>query len=295
MHLRNFCKKKFHTLFCYAPFTHSLILKGYLKLKHHTSLSKSRSGYRRKGFVTLRFDDACKEQYRNALPILEEYNLKGVLAVPTSFVGQPKIVFENKCTMTPIDDWSKIKEFVKAGWEVASHSHQHRSIKNSWLRGAWRDLTMEELYKEIVWSKQMLIRKIRVNPHTLVAPGESINQNQFSLREMLLITKYYNMLSLSLPVDSYVFNSLRSNPYQLWGITISRTKNIVSEVWKIIRCITRKNAWAILTFHKVSSDRSDPLFSISPRDLRSLAKLLMDAKDIEVVTIEEGVELGVNQ
>jgi peptidoglycan/xylan/chitin deacetylase (PgdA/CDA1 family) len=64
--------------------------------------------------VIITFDDAWKSQYKNALPILKEFNIPATFFVYTAVVG-------NQTTMS----WEQLKELVKRNHTIGSHSAMH--------------------------------------------------------------------------------------------------------------------------------------------------------------------------
>lgn len=71
----------------------------------------------KKGQVMLSFDDIHASVYHLAFPIMEEFGLKGVLAVPPDIVG-------NDARMTK----DEIQELHDAGWEIASHGNDLQGL-----------------------------------------------------------------------------------------------------------------------------------------------------------------------
>ena len=77
-------------------------------------------------YIIFRFDDASIDQYEIAFPLLEDFQCKAVLAVPTAYIGK-RVVKEGNRVYRPIDEWSKLKEIVDAGWDVLPHGRHHLS------------------------------------------------------------------------------------------------------------------------------------------------------------------------
>jgi peptidoglycan/xylan/chitin deacetylase (PgdA/CDA1 family) len=181
-----------------------------------------------------------------------------------------------------------VKEFVKMGWEIASHSRYHRHDRTT--NGPWTKLTVKELHEEIIDSKKDIMKNLGIEPYTMVAPGVTTAQNPLTLREIRLICRQYAALSLSSNLK--VFNRLGRNPYNLWAIPIHWSTGIFTKVEKITRISKNKAFWVIFYIHKISNDLSDPLTSMKPSQLKALVEILAADEDLNVVTIKEGVELG---
>ncbi|EJN57243.1 polysaccharide deacetylase family protein [Halogranum rubrum] len=71
----------------------------------------------KKGQVMLSFDDIHASVYHLAFPIMEEFGLKGTVAVPPDIIG-------NDARMTK----DEIQELHDAGWEIASHSNDLQGL-----------------------------------------------------------------------------------------------------------------------------------------------------------------------
>ncbi len=62
------------------------------------------------------FDDGGKSAYFNIVPLLEEYNLKGIFFIATKYIDNPNFLSSNQ-----------IIELHKRGHLIGSHSHSHPS------------------------------------------------------------------------------------------------------------------------------------------------------------------------
>ena len=90
--------------------------------------------------VCLFFDDAYKNQYEVALPVLLEYNYKATYGVITDYVGTGRGLMEYMGT-------DELEELAKYGMDIASHTKTHAELPN---------LSDEQLREEIVESKKDL-------------------------------------------------------------------------------------------------------------------------------------------
>jgi peptidoglycan/xylan/chitin deacetylase (PgdA/CDA1 family)/UDP-N-acetylglucosamine:LPS N-acetylglucosamine transferase len=79
--------------------------------------------------VILTFDDGYADNYRNALPILNKYNFKGVLFLVgnTSLVHNSWDVGEN-LEINRLLTHSEISEFIANGWEIGAHTVSHPDL-----------------------------------------------------------------------------------------------------------------------------------------------------------------------
>lgn len=91
--------------------------------------------------VVITFDDGYLDIYENAFPILEEYGFTAVVYIITGTVGTDLSYGYMQA--------EELKELVKAGWEIGSHSVSHTNLAESRLgiRAELRDSkqTLEDL------------------------------------------------------------------------------------------------------------------------------------------------------
>ena len=91
--------------------------------------------------VVLNFDDAWEDQYVYAFPILQKYNLTATFFVPANFPGNPGFI-----------TWNQLREMIKGGMSIASHSRSHPYLT--------KITSTSTLWSEIYDSKQILAQKL---------------------------------------------------------------------------------------------------------------------------------------
>lgn len=80
--------------------------------------------------LSITFDDAYRNIYQNAASVLDRYNIKPCIFVPTGFVETPnKIEYVKKNIKSNlIDDpisWEQLKDLRDKGYEIGSHGWAH--------------------------------------------------------------------------------------------------------------------------------------------------------------------------
>lgn len=109
---------------------------------------------RKRGVITLVFDDGYEVIYRNILPLLNELKIKGVFAVPLN----SEVIQQTESRPTVAwPEWFKVK---KDGHEIAAHGISHRSLPT---------LSADELTQELSLPAQQL------SASTLIYPGGAFN------------------------------------------------------------------------------------------------------------------------
>jgi len=97
--------------------------------------------------VCLTFDDAYADFYCRAFPLLQEYGLRAVLAVPTAYIlAQTAVPRETRLAVpqaaamqgetfreqAPFCTWAELREMQASGSvQMASHSHSHPDMRRS--------------------------------------------------------------------------------------------------------------------------------------------------------------------
>lgn len=243
--------------------------------------------------VSISFDDACNNQYRYGLRLMEKHGFQGTLGVVTSRVGQ-------KYSHTPewhvnAMTWKQIADFSKAGWEIASHSRFHKSIDNEFLRGPYAKLTEKELNSEIIGSKQDPEER-GYSPVTFIRPG-SFFQNPLIVPEIEMVKKHYLARRLYYsgvytPAQPLVNNRVFLPPYDLMAIHLISYPELEKDIERLLSWGSKEN-WIIFCVHGIDEILGGST-TITPQDFSKTLKLLRSFKSA-VVTIAEGLSLSEEQ
>lgn len=80
--------------------------------------------------LCITFDDAYKNIYLNAAPVLDSYDVKPCIFIPVGFMETPKKIeyIKNNIRSTIIDapmSWEEMKDLADRGYEVGSHGWAH--------------------------------------------------------------------------------------------------------------------------------------------------------------------------
>ncbi|MCD6374051.1 MAG: polysaccharide deacetylase family protein [Caldisericaceae bacterium] len=98
--------------------------------------------------VIITFDDGYKSVAEYALPLMKDLNFKGVVYVPTAFIGKTNdwdVQFGGK-KYWHLDE-KDLQDLAAHGFEIGSHGVWHRSLKG---------LSASECFDELVQSKQTI-------------------------------------------------------------------------------------------------------------------------------------------
>jgi len=97
--------------------------------------------------VVLTFDDGNLSVYRYGLPLLRKYRMTAAFFVNTERVGQSGQM-----------SWEQLKELVRYGFEVQSHTHTHDFLLAR--RGESHSNYLKRMEKELHYSAQLLEQKL---------------------------------------------------------------------------------------------------------------------------------------
>lgn len=101
--------------------------------------------------VVLTFDDGAKDHYLNAFPVMKKYGFTGTFYVITNDVGGGGFM-----------DWDMLKEMVRDGMDIQSHTVHHPNLAAA---------GEEELILELTKSKRVLEEKLGNTVKHLAYPG----------------------------------------------------------------------------------------------------------------------------
>lgn len=108
--------------------------------------------------VAITFDDGYATFYKDALPILQEYNFTATVYVISSYPG----LYPNYMT------WEQILAVQQRGIEIGSHTQTHPALTT---------VSVERLRSEIAGSKHVLEEKTGVNIGSFCYPTGAVDQN----------------------------------------------------------------------------------------------------------------------
>jgi peptidoglycan/xylan/chitin deacetylase (PgdA/CDA1 family) len=142
--------------------------------------------------VCLTFDDAYADFYFRALPLLREYGMRAVLAVPTQYIldettvpPETRLAVHQAAAMSgetfreqaPFCTWAELREMQASGIvQIASHSHSHPD-----MRRPDTDVDFECRH-----SRELLETKLGRPVDTFIYPYGSVNA-----RAHQAVTRHY--------------------------------------------------------------------------------------------------------
>ena len=114
--------------------------------------------------ILITFDDGFETVYKNAVPIMKKYGMKGNIYLPTKYVEENTEHFMS---------WQMLKELHDTNQcSVAAHTHSHVDI---------RTLDEENMKKEIEVSNQLLQERLGINTNAFCMPYGKYNKKSIEL------------------------------------------------------------------------------------------------------------------
>lgn len=101
--------------------------------------------------IALTFDDAYRDNYLNAFPLLKKYDFPATVFIPTAYVGKEMMNSEGKTI--PVMNWQEMMEMENSGLiDFASHSHTHPLMNR---------IAFEEFVNEVKTSENFLSQNLK--------------------------------------------------------------------------------------------------------------------------------------
>lgn len=210
------------------------------------------------GAVTIMFDDAEDNTFTAAKPLMDRYQLPGVSAAPSGFVGAAGY-------MTA----AQLLDLQTAGWEVVSHSINHTDM--TLMSGA-------EVDHELSASKQAL-QSLGLNIDNFAVPFGAYNAEI-----MARSANHYHSTRAFERGD----NPIGLFPFEVKVRQVLNTTT-VSEVEDWLATASNNKRWTILSFHRIASAGVDQYYT--PTELLERYLGAVVASGLPVVTYEQGLRL----
>jgi peptidoglycan/xylan/chitin deacetylase (PgdA/CDA1 family) len=112
--------------------------------------------------VVITFDDGYRNNFENALPVLQEFGFPATIFIVVNAVGRDNFWHDPATeTRLPMLGWKEIVSLQEAGWDIGSHTLSHPRLTR---------LSLDEAKKEIVESRRILGEKLGLPPVSFAHP-----------------------------------------------------------------------------------------------------------------------------
>jgi peptidoglycan/xylan/chitin deacetylase (PgdA/CDA1 family) len=87
------------------------------------------------------FDDGYEDVFSQAVPILRRFGFTATIFIVTGFVGQTNVWEEGKGSQAPLMGWNPIRELLRMGFCVGSHTVSHPDLSQLSDDLAWHEVS----------------------------------------------------------------------------------------------------------------------------------------------------------
>lgn len=225
-------------------------------------------------YITICFDDAHSTIFTNARPVLQQYDIRATVYVPT--LGIDDEAFWHM-------SWKQIIALQELGWEIGSHSHTHQSMTL---------LSPEKVEEELRVSRDVLA-KHGIEAKTFATPLGDKNDEVVEA-----IKKYYvaHRGTERQPKTHlhFSFNDLDVDPYEIAGIELWHNYSI-DKIKSLVERAIDKEAWVVFYLHEISNGKTDEMrYKFDVDKLGTVMAYLSELQTerrIKIVTTSEFIEL----
>jgi len=167
--------------------------------------------------AAITFDDGYLDFYKNAYPVLRQYEYPSTIYVVSGLVGKVNSWdLRNESLSKPLMDWNTIREISKNGVQIGSHTITHPELTR---------ISSDEQNKEIVGSKNELEEHLNQPIDAFCYPGGDQNQQ---VKEAVKKAGYRNAVTTQRGHVEKGFD-----PFALRRIPIKLITNPFSFLYKI--------------------------------------------------------------
>lgn len=219
-----------------------------------------------KAALSLTFDDALPCQLENAIPIMDEYGIRGTFFAITD------------CPDYPLDVWGWRKVALAGHHEIGSHSAHHKKAA---------DLSLEEAKYEAAESKRALENHFGIEISSFCYPyTDAPSPLQQAVQQAGYKQARGGRVARS---DKYIEAKDRINLYNVPCYHISNCV-VESEIYELIDLALHRRAWLTFMFHAIGDHLGWD--NVSLENFMELMKYLKKAQNngLWVTTFGEAAE-----
>ena len=175
--------------------------------------------------VCITFDDGYKDNYTNALPILQKYNFSATIYLVAAHVGESAKWDGEIGEQLPLLTWAEIREMQEHHIEFGSHTRTHVELDK---------IPTEQIEWQVCTSKHIIEENLGRKIHTIAYPYEQFTQE---VQDMAKQCGYIAACGTSHMSETY---------FNLWRVEIgkadtdfSRFQRKLSPLWKPLTQVKR--------------------------------------------------------
>ncbi|MDQ1288398.1 MAG: hypothetical protein QG622_1963 [Actinomycetota bacterium] len=241
----------------------------------NTAAPAARPGTIQRGaMVSFTFDDGKKNQYVNAMPVLDQAGLKGTFYV----IGGA------------VEDWPEFRSQYMDPTELKTLAKNHEVGNHTWNHGNLADLVKGKsgaaaqavLATEFDKTQKEIQKVIGKAPKTCAYPFGGVNSTVAAVAKQHLAACRTTASGLNAP---------GSDLFQL-KIFYMTSKTTPAELQKALKDAKRQNKWMILCYHSVRpTDKPEDEYDVTTAAFKNQVQAVK-ASGIPVRTVSQALGLG---
>lgn len=172
----------------------------------------------RRRALSITFDDAYRDIYINAFPVLKEMRIPATVYAVSNYVGGEDLWNQGRRPLRPLCSWDELREMAEGGIEIGSHSSTHRSLIS---------LNLDDSVYEIAMSREELQRGLGTTVRHFSYPfGHHDRERARIVKDAGYETACTTVKGSVRPGD---------DPYKLNRIPVTRGMNIFRFLGRLIK------------------------------------------------------------
>jgi peptidoglycan/xylan/chitin deacetylase (PgdA/CDA1 family) len=168
--------------------------------------------------ISITFDDAYRDIYVHAFPLLNRYKIPATVYAVSGMVGGMDMWNEGRRPLRALCSWDELLEMAEMGIEIGSHTCTHRSLI---------DLDEEGSLEEIMRSKEELEKGLGISIDHFSYPYGHYDRKRAEL------VKYVGYKSACTTIKGICKTG--DDPFTLHRIPVARRTSIFQFFLKVIR------------------------------------------------------------
>ncbi len=182
--------------------------------------------------VVFQFDDAKKNIFKNAMPVLDKYGYPATTYAITDFVGTTQPSSSGDLEFMTV---SQLQILRDKGWTIGSHTKSHANLF---------DLTDEELNTQFMDSKEWLINNGFINGSDFVA----YPRGDYNERIKNTARRYYKN---AVSTDALWFSEYATDKMQIPRINLCQQNYTVNAAKALLDKIKNNNGLCVFYIHNI--------------------------------------------
>ncbi|HSX28344.1 MAG TPA: polysaccharide deacetylase family protein [Candidatus Saccharimonadales bacterium] len=222
--------------------------------------------------VSVTFDDGWESAYKNAAPVLSQYNIPSTFYIITDTFNDPQYLSTDQ-----------IKSLLASGHQIESHTVTHPNLTQ---------VNDTQLGKELSNSKNTLQKLVNGPVTDFSSPLDAYNDHVIAAIKAQGY-RSHRTTDADLTRDPYNLNLASTfNPYRIQAYTVRNTTT-TQQLQDYLAYARENKAWVVLVYHQVESSKVEvpekDRYAVSLNAFKEQMKLVNES-NMRVVTMEQALD-----